>query len=326
MASIQKVKGKWVAQVCKVGFPRRSKTFLSKSHAISWSKSAEFQLEQNRVYGYDKTLLNDKLSTLIDRYQATKSVFKRSYDKEVYILRKWKATPLVHMRVGDITVTMVSSLVDRWKSEIKPASIRNYCAVLRHIFNVAINEWGYNIDNPVSKVQMPKLTETPIRRLSRDELERLKKIFIERQTKMRWIVTFAMETGMRRGEIVNLKWDDIDRTKNTARVSESKAGRVRFIPLTPTALECLESVTTQSEYVFDTTNNAIACAWKKLRVKAGIKSVRFHDFRHEAISRFFEKGLTIPEVASISGHSTPQMLFRYAHADQSKIAEKLASW
>ena len=62
-----------------------------------------------------------------------------------------------------------------------------------------------------------------------------------------------------------------------------------------------------------------------IRVKAGFKEIRFHDLRHEAISRFFEKGLTIPEVASISGHSTPQMLFRYAHADQSKIAEKLAS-
>jgi integrase len=90
------------------------------------------------------------------------------------------------------------------------------------------------------------------------------------------------------------------------------------------ANECLESIPTQSEYVFDTTNSAIASAWKRLRKTAKVKRVRFHDFRHEAISRFFEKGLTIPEVMSISGHRTASMLFRYAHADQSKIAEKLA--
>ena len=325
MASIQKINGKWVAQVCKAGFPRKSKTFVSKSLAVSWAKTMEYKFDQTRVFGYDKTLLNDKLIHLIERYQATKSVFKKGFNREIYVHRIWKATPLAQMRVGDITVSMVSSLVDKWRGEVKPATIRNRCAILRHMFNVAINEWGYNIENPVSKVPMPKSADTPIRRLSKDELSRLKIFFSQRPSKLQWIVSFAIETGMRRGEIVNLKWDDIDRTKNTARVSESKAGRVRFIPLTPKALECLESVPTQSEYVFDTTNNAIACGWKRSRAKAGIRGVRFHDFRHEAISRFFEKGLTIPEVASISGHSTPQMLFRYAHADQSKIAEKLAS-
>jgi len=324
MSSIQKVNGKWKAQVCKVGFPRRSKTFSTRAHAISWANSTEHQLEQYKVYGYDKTLLNNKLSHLIDRYQATKSVFKRSYKKEVYILRKWKNTPLAQMRVGDISTVMIVSLVDRWKGEIKPASIRNYCAVLRHIFNVAINEWGYHMDNPVSKVKMPKSAETPLRRIRDEHLKELNKIFRERQSVMRWIVIFGLETAMRRGEIVNLKWEDIDRSKNTARISESKSGRVRCVPLTPRAIECLESVPAQSEYVFNTTTSAIASAWKRIRVKAGAKNIRFHDLRHEAISRFFEKGLTIPEVASISGHRTPQMLFRYAHADQSKIAEKLA--
>ena len=325
MASIQKINGKWVAQVCKAGFPRKSKTFVSKSLAVSWAKTMEYKFDQTRVFGYDKTLLNDKLIHLIERYQATKSVFKKGFNREIYVHRIWKATPLAQMRVGDITVSMVSSLVDKWRGEVKPATIRNRCAILRHMFNVAINEWGYNIENPVSKVPMPKSADTPIRRIRDEHLKELDKIFREKQSVMRWVVIFGLETAMRRGELVNLKWEDIDRTRNTARVSESKAGRVRFVPLTPKAIECLESIPSQSEYVFNTTTSAIASAWKRIRVKAGFKEIRFHDIRHEAISRFFEKGLTIPEVASISGHSTPQMLFRYAHADQSKIAEKLAS-
>ena len=325
MASIQKINGKWVAQVCKARFPRKSKTFVSKSLAVSWAKTMEYKFDQTRVFGYDKTLLNDKLIHLIERYQATKSVFKKGFNREIYVHRIWKATPLAQMRVGDITVSMVSSLVDKWRGEVKPATIRNRCAILRHMFNVAINEWGYNIENPVSKVPMPKSADTPIRRIRDEHLKELDKIFREKQSVMRWVVIFGLETAMRRGELVNLKWEDIDRTRNTARISESKAGRVRFVPLTPKAIECLESIPSQSEYVFNTTTSAIASAWKRIRVKAGFKEIRFHDIRHEAISRFFEKGLTIPEVASISGHSTPQMLFRYAHADQSKIAEKLAS-
>ena len=115
MASIQKINGKWVAQVCKAGFPRKSKTFVSKSLAVSWAKTMEYKFDQTRVFGYDKTLLNDKLIDLIERYQATKSIFKKGYNREIYVHRIWKATPLAQMRVGDITVTMVSSLVDKWR-------------------------------------------------------------------------------------------------------------------------------------------------------------------------------------------------------------------
>ena len=325
MSSIRKLHGKWIAQVNKTGHPRVSKYFTSKSLAVQWANSIEHKYEQVDAHGYDKSLKTHKLYELLDRYEETKSRFKRSYDKEVYFLKMWRYTPLAQKRVGDITVSMVASYKDKWLSHVKPSTIRNRFALLRHLFNVAIDEWGYPITNPVSKIKMPKSADTPIRRIRDEHLKELDKIFREKQSVMRWVVIFGLETAMRRGELVNLKWEDIDRTRNTARISESKAGRVRFVPLTPKAIECLESIPSQSEYVFNTTTSAIASAWKRIRVKAGFKEIRFHDIRHEAISRFFEKGLTIPEVASISGHSTPQMLFRYAHADQSKIAEKLAS-
>jgi integrase len=325
MSSINKVNGKWKAEVSLTGFPRRSKTFISKSHAIIWSQELELKYEKNETYGGDRSLLTHKLSYLITRYQKTKSVFKKSYKSEVYVLKMLHETPLSDISVGAINSNMIVSEMNKIRGTLKPSTIRNRFAILRHIFNVAINEWGYPMTNPISKVSLPKSEETPLRRISEEELTMLRKILLLRESqKMHWIITFALETGLRRGEIVKLKWEDIDRSKNTARVSESKSGYVRHIPLSPKANECLESIPTQSEYVFDTTNSAIASAWKRLRKTAKVKRVRFHDFRHEAISRFFEKGLTIPEVMSISGHRTASMLFRYAHADQSKIAEKLA--
>ena len=323
MSSIRKINGKWIAQVNKMGHPRVSKYFYSKTLAITWANGIEQKYDQINAHGYDKSLLNHKVANLIDKYEVMKSQYKRSYASEIYMLKQLKYSPLGQAKVGGISSLMVSSYIDRCRQHVKPSTISRRLGLLRHIFNVAIDEWGYPITNPVSKVKIPKSAEAPLRRIRDEHLKELDKIFRERQSVMRWIVIFGLETAMRRGEIVNLKWEDVDRSKNTARISESKCGRVRYVPLTPRAIECLESVPAQSEYVFNTTTSAIASAWKRIRIKAGARNVRFHDLRHEAISRFFEKGLTIPEVASISGHRTPQMLFRYAHADQSKIAEKL---
>jgi integrase len=76
--------------------------------------------------------------------------------------------------------------------------------------------------------------------------------------------------------------------------------------------------------VFPVTANAVRLAWERLRRRAGLKDLRLHDLRHEAVSRFFEYGLTVPEVALISGHRDPRMLSRYTHLRPENVAEKLA--
>ena len=76
--------------------------------------------------------------------------------------------------------------------------------------------------------------------------------------------------------------------------------------------------------IFPITSNAVKLNWNRMRVAAGLPNIRFHDLRHEAISRLFEKGLSVPEVASISGHRTPSQLFRYAHADMQRVIDIIA--
>jgi integrase len=104
----------------------------------------------------------------------------------------------------------------------------------------------------------------------------------------------------------------------------TKNGHPRTIPLTPKAVEILASLEEKDERVFPVTPNAVRLAWERLRKRAGLQDLRLHDLRHEAVSRFFEYGLTVPEVALISGHRDPRMLSRYTHLRPEKVTEKLA--
>jgi integrase len=129
---------------------------------------------------------------------------------------------------------------------------------------------------------------------------------------------------MRRGELLSIRWKDVDMSAPTIRILRTKNGHPRTIPLTPKAVEILASMARTEERVFPVTPNAVRLAWERLRRRAGLEDLRLHDLRHEAVSRFFEYGLTVPEVALISGHRDPRMLSRYTHLRPEKVAEKLA--
>jgi integrase len=132
---------------------------------------------------------------------------------------------------------------------------------------------------------------------------------------------------MRRGEILSLRWKDVDEQRATATLLETKNGHTRVFPLTDTALEILRSVSPEEKdrnaKIFPVPANALRLSWERLTERAMIEDLHFHDLRHEAISRLFELGLTVPEVASISGHRDMRMLFRYAHANNASIRAKL---
>ena len=137
------------------------------------------------------------------------------------------------------------------------------------------------------------------------------------------IIHLAVETGMRRGEIISIQWDHLDLEKRTLLIPHTKNGYARTIPLTTTAVGILEEVHKIEERVFPITANAFRLNWERVKRRAGIEDLHFHDLRHEAISRFFEMGLNAPEVALISGHRDMRMLFRYTHLRAEDVARKL---
>ena len=131
-------------------------------------------------------------------------------------------------------------------------------------------------------------------------------------------------TAMRRGEILSAKWENFKIKDKTLSLPITKNGFRREVPLSKEALKILERLKPQaSGLIFPVSGNALQLTWKRIVSNNGIQDLRFHDLRHEAISRFFEMGLTIPEVALISGHRDIRMLFRYTHLKASAVADKL---
>ncbi|EQD28257.1 phage integrase family protein [mine drainage metagenome] len=138
------------------------------------------------------------------------------------------------------------------------------------------------------------------------------------------IVIFAIETGMRRGEIAQMKWDHVDLKKRVLLVPETKSGEPRRIPLSTEAIRILSlQIRRLDGKVWDLIDSSITSAFKSACKVAGIDDLNFHDLRHEATSRFFEKGLNPMQVATITGHKTLQMLKRYTHLKAEDLAEML---
>ena len=180
--------------------------------------------------------------------------------------------------------------------------------------------------NPVDRVKMPPSSPARNRRLEDGEFERLEEA--ARETKnphILPIIVFAVETGMRRGEILGLRWEHVDLDRRIAYLPLIKNGSSREVPLSPKAAEVLTAQRQRNDTTspFPVTPKGFRLAWDRLRSRAGLSDLRFHDFRHKAISRFFELGLNNPEVAVISGHKDQRMLFRYTNLRAEELVDRL---
>ena len=127
---------------------------------------------------------------------------------------------------------------------------------------------------------------------------------------------------MRHSEILHLRWVNVDLDSGFAFLFDTKNGEDRRVPLTKTARDVLSRLPRKDKRVFPISANCVRLAWERCRMKAGISDLRFHDLRHEAVSRFFEMGMSVPEVALISGHKDVRQLFRYAHLNPTNVFKK----
>jgi integrase len=184
---------------------------------------------------------------------------------------------------------------------------------------------GLNIKNVAAGVAKPKEPKGRERRLEEDEEHLL--LGVLSASENHWIkplMEFAIETGMRRGELLKLRWEDVNLGRKTALIKETKNGDSRKIPLSVAAIRTLSGLPRHlGGNVFPVTPNALRGVWRRAAKKVRIDNLRFHDLRHEATSRLFEKGLNVMEVATITGHKDLKMLQRYTHLRAEDLAKKL---
>jgi integrase len=175
---------------------------------------------------------------------------------------------------------------DRRLAEVSPATVRKEMALLRHVFQTALQEWNLPLAaNPLADLKAPPPGKARTRRLGADEAVRLDtSIERVRSPSMRALLRFALETGMRRGELITCRWRDLNRAKRTLLISATKTDTPRTIPLSGPALAILEELTAEPEaLIFPVSANAIRLMWERVRSRACLSNLRFHDLRHEAI-------------------------------------------
>lgn len=175
---------------------------------------------------------------------------------------------------------------------VKPASVCRELALYQHAFKVARSVWGIPVpENPFALVVKPKVSDARSRRLEAGEWEKLQEACARsRNPHILDMVRFAVETAMRRSEVLRLRWQDIDTVKRVLHIHEAKNGHARTIPLTPGALMILKSrdgggsTGHPSDAVFPTTEDAVKMAWRRLIARAKLPDFRYHDLRVRPIS------------------------------------------
>ena len=266
------------------------------------------------------------LGQLLQRYVANVLPSKRGVLTEGQRLQRLIKDPVSSLKASQLTSQAVAAFRDR-----RLLDGRRTChydlILIRHCLKIAMNEWGLMLpSNPVDRVKMPPLSPARNRRLGSGEFEQLEEASKQTKNPHIWpVIVFAIETGMRRGEILGLRWEHVDLDRRIALLPLTKNGSSREVPLSTKAALVLARQRQRNDTPspFPVTPNGFRLAWDRLRNRAGLSDLRFHDLRHEAISRFFELGLNIPEVAVISGHKDPKMLFRYTHLRAEELVGRL---
>ncbi|WP_273725085.1 site-specific integrase [Brucella gallinifaecis] len=327
MATIRKLRGRWQAQVRRKGIKPRAKSFDTKADAEKWARNLETELD--RGSGFIDTRLAEKMTLreLLERYVTEITPQKRSAQTEAYRVRVLMKHEIAYRTLAMLSPTDLAMYRDERLKVVMPSTVLKELNTLAHAIDIGRKEWGVHLmQNPCRMIRRPSPSRGRDRRLEAGEEQKLfDAADSARNPYMRSLIIIALETAMRQGEILSLEWSDIDFNRRIAHLEMTKNGESRDIPLSQLALRTLTELQTDSseQRVFPLTKSAVGQAWEHLRERAGMMGFRFHDLRHEAISRLLEKGLNVIEAATISGHKELRMLQRYSHLRAVDLVDRL---
>ena len=341
MATLVKTpKGEWKSVIRRHGWPTVAKTFRTKRDAEDWGRA----IEDERVRGVFVNRANShqlSLARALDRYLAEITPTKRA----TTAYRERSRVKTLNSHLGEYSlVSLTPEIISRFRDDRLEAgksanSVRLELALLSSLYTIAMREWRLGLtNNPVNLVRKPSPPKRE-RRLQQGEEERLLAECDKHSNPMLgWIARVALHTGMRLGEIVSLTVQQVDIPRRVVRLTETKNGSMRTVPLNRVAASVLAAAIDnplrasartdliffgepgkngkRSPYVFHKT-------WEAIREKLNLQDLHFHDLRHEAVSRLVEAGLSDQEVSAISGHKSMQMLRRYTHLRAEDLVARL---
>lgn len=326
MASIRQRGSKWQARVIRKGYPDEVKSFETKQDAQKWSRSIESAMDKG-AYQSPGSAKDIVFYDVLERYVAEVTPTKRGARREAENIRFVQRQKIAFYAMSVLTPAVIAAYRDERLKKVSAGTIIRELVILSSIFNHARREWGLPISNPCELVRKPPTPHGRTRTLSAEEEVRLLQELEPKGRRSQWmlpLVQLALETAMRRGELLSLQWSDIDLPAQTALLPMTKNGCSRKVPLSSRAIAVLQSLPSDGKgKVFHLSEMAMEAAFRKACSRAGIKNLHFHDLRHTATSRLADKLPNVIELAAVTGHKTIQMLKRYYHPDAEALARKL---
>lgn len=327
------------AEVRLRGHPPQRDSFRTKGLAKKWIQDTESAIRDGRHFKSAEAKKHT-LGELIDRFISQwLPRYPKRQAKQVALLMWWK-NKLGHLLLADVTPALIAESRDELLSETtvrgalrSSSTVNRYLAALSKAISVAVTEWGWLDDSPMRKVSKPSEAPGRNRFLSLPEKDRLLEACKASANPYLYpLVSLALLTAMRYGELVGLRWDDIDFERNSLTLHETKNGDRRVVPLIPAAATILKQLpnyaSSPTALVFksERLNSrkgtvSIRNAFEKALKAAEIDGFRFHDLRHTAASYLAMSGATQGELMAILGHRSPHMTRRYAHYSQKHIAD-----
>lgn len=337
MATIRK-KGvyQYHVQIRRKGFPSQTRTFISRPEAEIWARQIEAEMDRGIFIDRSEAEKNT-LHDILSRYRDEVSPQKKGSDIEQLRINGLLKD---HFLVANKMAAISSKLIAQWRDErlksVSGSTVNRELNIISAVINHARKEWGVHMDNPVALIRRPQNEKARERRLEEgEEAALLSALEGSRNedgtfgpgTRNPWIkplVMLALETAMRRGELLALRWDEVDTKRQVARILDSKNGEARSIPLSSRAVAVLEALPRSIDgRVFPTTEDAVKKAFSRACEASKLEDLHFHDLRHEATSRLAEKLPNVIELAAVTGHKDLRMLKRYYHPRAEDLARKL---
>lgn len=316
MATIRKTPSGEFQAVVRLKSINKSKVFKFKSDANRWANQIETEIEQG---------------VFLDKTKAENTLLRQvgeRYTIDILPNLKGAATDksrinLLNALIGNTPLTQINGvflakLRDNLLKTLSPQTVVHYLNLVSRLFKFAFNELGLPVEMPY--VKKPTTPNGREQRVTDADIDLL--IISSESQALKVIIALAVETAMRREEIATLKWCQIEYP--LIKLVDTKNGDDRVVPMSIKAVALLKAMPRRIDgKVFGIAPSSISQAFERARERCNLGHIRFHDLRHEAISRLAKRVPNVIELSAISGHKDLQTLKRYYHTDPLELAKKL---
>ncbi len=332
--AVYKKGNSWYIDYYLKGERKRQKIGPSKKLALQVLEDVHVKIAKGEylgVYEEKKIPFQEYAKEYLEYSKANKAV--TSYKRDITSLTSLTAAFGTYY-LFEIEPFMVEKYkAGRLQDGVEPASVNREIACLRHMCNKAV-EWGYGKKNPVTGVKLLKEPPGRIRFLETSEIDNLLKAIDDLKRGcgryLRPVVVLALNTGLRKNEILQLKWKDIDLKEKKITVKRTKNNEIRTVPINDTLYQELVKVVRHSEgeYIFCDKSGIpygnVRKSFESALEVAKIEDLHFHDLRHTFASHLVMKGCDLRTVQQLMGHKDIKMTMRYSHLSKAHLQEAVS--